>query len=108
MVRKKGLEPSRYCYRQPLKLVRLPIPPLPQVDAGAEAPAYFFSGVGAGAGAGAEAGAELFAPLMTAPGSRWPNTPRMIAPIMNRAPRTVVARVRTVAPARAPNAVCVL
>ena len=31
MVRKKGLEPSRYCYRQPLKLVRLPIPPLPQV-----------------------------------------------------------------------------
>jgi hypothetical protein len=30
LVRKKGLEPSRYCYRQPLKLVRLPIPPLPQ------------------------------------------------------------------------------
>ena len=30
MVRKKGLEPSRYCYRQPLKLVRLPIPPLPR------------------------------------------------------------------------------
>ena len=23
MVRKKGLEPSRYCYRQPLKLVDL-------------------------------------------------------------------------------------
>ena len=31
MVRKGGLEPPRYCYRQPLKLVRLPIPPLPQV-----------------------------------------------------------------------------
>ena len=30
MVRKRGLEPPRYCYRQPLKLVRLPIPPLPR------------------------------------------------------------------------------
>src|SRR5688572_13771398 len=30
LVRKKGLEPSRPCGRQPLKLVRLPIPPLPQ------------------------------------------------------------------------------
>ena len=29
MVRKRGLEPLRYCYRQPLKLVRLPFPPLP-------------------------------------------------------------------------------
>jgi hypothetical protein len=29
VVRKGGLEPPRYCYRQPLKLVRLPIPPLP-------------------------------------------------------------------------------
>ena len=28
LVRKGGLEPPRYCYRQPLKLVRLPIPPL--------------------------------------------------------------------------------
>ena len=28
--RKGGLEPPRYCYRQPLKLVRLPIPPLPR------------------------------------------------------------------------------
>ena len=32
-MRKGGLEPPRYCYRQPLKLVRLPIPPLPQVSA---------------------------------------------------------------------------
>src|SRR5687768_5571851 len=32
MVRKGGLEPPRPCGRQPLKLVRLPIPPLPQAD----------------------------------------------------------------------------
>jgi len=30
LVRKGGFEPPRYCYRQPLKLVRLPIPPRPQ------------------------------------------------------------------------------
>ena len=30
MVRKRGLEPLRDCSRQPLKLVRLPIPPLPR------------------------------------------------------------------------------
>ena len=30
LVRKGGLEPPRSCERQPLKLVRLPIPPLPQ------------------------------------------------------------------------------
>jgi hypothetical protein len=30
MVRKKGFEPSRPCGRQPLKLVRLPVPPLPR------------------------------------------------------------------------------
>ncbi len=29
MVRERGFEPPRYCYRQPLKLVRLPVPPLP-------------------------------------------------------------------------------
>ncbi len=28
-MRQRGLEPPRYCYRQPLKLVRLPSPPLP-------------------------------------------------------------------------------
>ncbi len=28
LVRKGGLEPPRCCHRQPLKLVRLPIPPL--------------------------------------------------------------------------------
>src|SRR5206468_3697310 len=30
MVRKRGFEPLRYYYRQPLKLVRLPVPPLPR------------------------------------------------------------------------------
>ena len=33
-MRKGGLEPPRYCYRQPLKLVRLPIPPLPRAATG--------------------------------------------------------------------------
>ena len=37
-LRKGGLEPPRYCYRQPLKLVRLPIPPLPQVVSGVWGP----------------------------------------------------------------------
>src|SRR5262245_27744807 len=30
LVRKGGFEPPRSCERQPLKLVRLPVPPLPQ------------------------------------------------------------------------------
>jgi hypothetical protein len=29
LVRPSGFEPPRYCYRQPLKLVRLPVPPRP-------------------------------------------------------------------------------
>jgi hypothetical protein len=29
-VRLSGFEPPRYCYRQPLKLVRLPVPPQPR------------------------------------------------------------------------------
>ena len=29
MVREGGFEPPRSCERQPLKLVRLPVPPLP-------------------------------------------------------------------------------
>src|SRR5262249_59552680 len=33
LVRKGGFEPPRSCERQPLKLVRLPVPPLPQVGA---------------------------------------------------------------------------
>jgi hypothetical protein len=31
-MRQRGFEPPRYCYRQPLKLVRLPVPPLPLAD----------------------------------------------------------------------------
>ena len=62
MVRKGGLEPPRYCYRQPLKLVRLPIPPLSLRRCVATRFAirvsrfelYFFTGAGVGAaGAGA-------------------------------------------------------
>ena len=34
LVRQRGLEPPRDCSRQPLKLVRLPIPPLPLIQAG--------------------------------------------------------------------------
>ena len=30
LVRKRGFEPLRSCDRQPLKLVRLPVPPLPR------------------------------------------------------------------------------
>ena len=30
VVRKGGFEPPRSCERQPLKLVRLPVPPLPR------------------------------------------------------------------------------
>ena len=31
-MRQRGFEPPRYCYRQPLKLVRLPVPPLPPAN----------------------------------------------------------------------------
>ena len=72
-MRKGGLEPPRYCYRQPLKLVRLPIPPLPQVVA-ASGDAGYFGVVGAGAGVtGATgAGAGPFTPLSTDPVPCWP------------------------------------
>ena len=76
-VRSSGFEPPRYCYRQPLKLVRLPVPPRPRStnpnrrgfplsnqakhrDCGDR---YLFGGAwaggcaGAGAGAGGRAGA---------------------------------------------------
>ncbi len=32
MVRRRGLEPPRGCPHQPLKLARLPVPPLPQAN----------------------------------------------------------------------------
>jgi hypothetical protein len=41
VVRKGGLEPPRYCYRQPLKLVRLPIPPLPLMEPGTRNQEWF-------------------------------------------------------------------
>jgi hypothetical protein len=80
LVRKGGFEPPRYCYRQPLKLVRLPVSPLPlgreiargSPHAGSEDPAYFFGGAGAGAGcAGADWDGPL-TPLNTEPGPRCP------------------------------------
>ena len=43
LVRKGGFEPPRYCYRQPLKLVRLPVPPLPLMrgTTSGRVPVYF-------------------------------------------------------------------
>src|SRR3954471_17841290 len=52
LVRKGEFEPPRYCYRQPLKLVRLPVPPLPQVER-----TYYFGVVGCCCGTGADGGA---------------------------------------------------
>ena len=43
-------------------------------------------------------------PLSSDPGPRCPRMASTIAPTMNSAPSTVVARVSTVAPARAPKA----
>src|SRR4029078_12683793 len=54
VVRKERLELSRYCYRQPLKLVRLPIPPLSRGGGspkGLRYLPYFFGVCGAGSGA---------------------------------------------------------
>ncbi len=83
MVRKRGLEPLRYCYRQPLKLVRLPIPPLPQAGNreegrfrgfnfafyGLELPAGVAAdGIGDGATVGAGGGGSV--PPTTEPGPR--------------------------------------
>jgi hypothetical protein len=71
MVRERGFEPPWYCYRQPLKLVRLPVPPLPPgvpancnrsryLCAGAGCPGFCgaeLDGVAGAAGAGFDAGA---------------------------------------------------
>jgi hypothetical protein len=69
LVRSSGFEPPRYCYRQPLKLVRLPVPPRPRranpkrrgFGLSINEPtllyqAYFWDGAGVGVVAGAEAG----------------------------------------------------
>ena len=63
-----------------------------------------YSGVAASDSAGASIGAGPSSPLRTEPGPCWPMIARTIAPTMNSVPSTVVARVSTVAPARAPNA----
>src|SRR6187551_1301265 len=104
LVRKGGLKPPRYCYRQPLKLVRLPIPPLPRggptgmpstVVQAKEDPqlrtCYF-----------ADAGSCCARPPTTDPGPRCPRMPSAIAPMTNSSAHTVVARDNTVAPLRAP------
>ena len=75
MVRKRGFEPRWYYYRQPLKLVRLPVPPLPRGRACWRVGAVYFAGAGAAGagvvGAGATgagfvvAGAGAGVPLMT-------------------------------------------
>ena len=62
------------------------------------------------AAAGLESGTigpetTIDAPGTTDPPPTRPIKVRLKAPSMNKAPSTVVARVRTVAPARAPNAV---
>ena len=49
LVRKGGFEPPRSCERQPLKLVRLPVPPLPRGTSGSS----HFSGAAGGGVAGA-------------------------------------------------------
>ena len=113
MVRKRGFEPLRCCHRQPLKLVRLPVPPLPRKKEEASALTAVcrsdYSGVSGAVSEGASTGTSgPSKPLMTEPGPRWPMIARTIAPTINRVPRTVVARVSTVAPARAPKAAWLL
>ena len=122
MVRKGGLEPPRYCYRQPLKLVRLPVPPLPRGCYRAGAAGVFCAGGGdagvdvppgaAGVGAagfgvaGAEAGERgAGVPVTTDPEPlRWPMMLNASAPTMNNTAAPVVIFDSTVAPVRAPNA----
>src|SRR5687767_9194630 len=114
LVRKGGLEPPRYCYRQPLKLVRLPIPPLPRWREGRpngrplrHHDRCYFAGAGAGvAGGCCAAGDEVGVccvsgaarPPTTDPGPRWPMMPSASAPTMNSTAQMVVARDSTVAP----------
>jgi hypothetical protein len=116
MVRKRGFEPRWYYYRQPLKLVRLPVPPLPRGRAVLEGVVYF---VGAGAGvagaglvgagtAGLAAGGGADVPLTTELPPRWPITESVNANSMNSTAAIDVALVSSVAPDRAPNAAWLL
>src|SRR5918999_6314756 len=89
VVRKRGFEPRWYCYRQPLKLVRLPVPPLPRCT-------NYCAGV-AGAGAGfAAAGGGAAVPLTTDPDPRWPMIDSISANSMKSTAATEVALVRSV------------
>src|SRR6516225_5479926 len=92
LVRKGGFEPPRSCERQPLKLVRLPVPPLPQpyfcVPVGAVGP-DFAGVIGAvGAGRGAD---DAGVPLISEPGPRCPMIASASAPNMNSTDSTHVA-----------------
>ena len=125
LVRKGGFEPPRSCERQPLKLVRLPVPPLPR---GGELRTRYFGCAGAGVagvccagalcagvvGAGA-AGAGCVAAglgsgteLSTEPGPRWRTTDSASANTTNIVAQTQVTLVSKVAPVRAPNAAWLL
>src|SRR5437867_438064 len=104
MVRKGGFEPPRSCERQPLKLVRLPVPPLPQVEGyfpvGPVLPVDAVGPVGAVgpvdpvdpdvAGAAGVAGGVAFGagagpgvPVINDPGPRTPRIASASAPSMN-------------------------
>ena len=112
LVRKRGFEPRWYYYRQPLKLVRLPVPPLPRgiawrvVDYFAGAAGVAGAGAGAGTtGAGfAVAGGGAGVPLTTELPPRCPSTDNVSANNMNSTAAIDVAFVKSVAPERAPNA----
>jgi hypothetical protein len=119
VVRKKGLEPSRPCGRQPLKLVRLPFRHFRVVLRWSVC--VYFAGAGAGAvegaagagvaGAGAGfavAGAGAGVPLTTELVPRWPITDKVSANSMNSTAAIDVALVSSVAPDRAPNAAWLL
>ncbi len=114
MVRKGGLEPPRSCDRQPLKLVRLPIPPLPRgrqiwVSPCHEAQClyeaavhYFLAGAAGAAGVvwvcvGAFCNTELEVPLDAQMAS-------VIEVAMKMAPSTQVILARVVTAPRGPKA----
>ena len=73
MVRKGGFEPPQGRPRQPLKLVRLPVPPLPRIDARLEGYWGVSDDSSAGsvsAGAASSIGAGPSTPLRSDPGPR--------------------------------------
>ena len=114
-MRKERLELSRYCYRQPLKLVRLPVPPLPRGRARWRASYLVAGAVGGGVGAGAAgagfdvAGGGADVPVTTdlVP-PRCPSIDSVNANSMNNTAAIDVALVSSVAPERAPNAAWLL